>query len=170
MFDDILKFLGNASPVIGTILGGPVGAIAGAGIKLIAESVTGDSAPSEIIKKLTTSPELLAQIEQRAQEHEKDILTIHADDRKNARSQTVELAKAGSKIAWGAPIVSLFIVCGYFIVLDMLFFVKADFPPNVFQLLNVLFGALQISVGQVCNYWLGSSRGSDVKTAMLGSK
>ena len=33
-------------------------------------------------------------------------------------------------------------------------------PANNFQLLSVMFGALSLAFGQVCNYWLGSSAGS----------
>jgi hypothetical protein len=36
-------------------------------------------------------------------------------------------------------------------------------------LLNVLFGALIPAFGQVCNYWLGSSAGSNDKNAMLSA-
>lgn len=82
------------------------------------------------------------------------------EDTKSARQQTVELAKESSPIAWGAPIVSTLIVVGYFFCIYRLFVVQADLPANAFQLLNVMFGALSLAFGQVCNYWLGSSAGS----------
>lgn len=63
----------------------------------------------------------------------------------------------------GAVLVSTLITAGYFLIIWRLFLVKADMPPNIFQLLNILFGGLSISFGQVCNYWLGSSAGSKAK-------
>ncbi|MDL9996967.1 hypothetical protein QTI24_00020 [Variovorax sp. J22P240] len=85
---------------------------------------------------------------------------VYVGDTQNARQQTVELARAESPLAWGSAIVSTLIVAGYFFCIYRLFIVQIDMPPNVFQLLNVMFGALSLAFGQVCNYWLGSSAGS----------
>ena len=91
------------------------------------------------------------------------------EDIQNARSTTVELARAQSNIAWGEPVVSVVIVFGFFAVMSMLFIVKVDLPPNSVGLLNVLFGALIPAFGQVCNYWLGSSAGSNDKSAQIAA-
>jgi hypothetical protein len=90
-------------------------------------------------------------------------------DVQSARTATVDLAKAQSSIAWGAPVVSVVIVFGFFAVMSMLFIVKVDLPPNSVGLLNVLFGALIPAFGQVCNYWLGSSAGSNDKSAQIAA-
>lgn len=71
----------------------------------------------------------------------------------------MDLAKEQSSVAWGAPVVSTLIVPGYFFCICRLFIVQVDFSANACQLLNVMFGALPIAFGQVCNYWLGSSAG-----------
>ena len=55
---------------------------------------------------------------------------------------------------------SFLIVAGRFLYIYWLFIVQADLPENAFQLLDVMFGALSIAFGQVCNYWFGSSAGS----------
>ncbi|WP_395317016.1 hypothetical protein [Variovorax sp. UC74_104] len=72
----------------------------------------------------------------------------------------MDFAKEQSSIAWGAPAVSTLIAAGYFFCIYRLFVVPADLSPNAFQLLNVMFGALSIALGQVCNCWLRSSAGS----------
>ena len=42
-------------------------------------------------------------------------------------------------------------------------------PESSVTLANVLLGVLAIKFGQVCDYWLGSSAGSEHKTALLAS-
>ena len=70
----------------------------------------------------------------------------------------------------GPVTVSVIIAAGYFIVIYRLFLVSTDMPEKVFQLMNILFGGLTISFGQVCNYWLGSSAGSKRKDEIIGGR
>ena len=56
-----------------------------------------------------------------------------------------------------------------FPVMSMLFIVKVDLQPNSVTLLNVLFGALIPAFDRVCNYWLGSSAGSNDKSAQIAA-
>lgn len=90
-------------------------------------------------------------------------ITARLADTADARRQTVTLAQAGSRIAWAAPVMSLVILAGFFACLGMMFLIERTWDERTAALLNVLFGALTISFGQVCNYWLGSSRGSAAK-------
>jgi len=161
--------LGAIAPGLATAFGGP---LAGAAVKVIADKVLGrpDASASEVAAALSggslTGEQIVAlkaaeqvfQVEMAKVDQTSQTAAI--DDTKSARQQTVELARESSGIAWGAPIVSTLIVAGYFFCIYRLFIVQADLPANAFQLLNVMFGALSIAFGQVCNYWLGSSAGS----------
>lgn len=161
--------IGSIAPGLAAALGGP---LAGAAVKVIAEKVLGrpDAGADEVAAALSSGSLTGEQIVAlRAAESTLQIELAKVDqareaaglvDTQSARSQTVELARTGSGIAWGAPLVSALIVLGYFFCIFQLFIVKADLPPNSFQLLNTLFGALTLAFGQVCNYWLGSSAGS----------
>ncbi len=68
----------------------------------------------------------------------------------SARSQTVSLAQANSKIAWAAPIISIVIVSGFFIVPALSRWVDAQPDP-------IWLGALIAGFGAVYQYWLGGS-------------
>jgi hypothetical protein len=81
----------------------------------------------------------------------------------DARAQTAALAHAGSPIAWAAPVMSIVISGGFFACVAMVFFVERHWDERTATILNTLLGAMTISFGQVCNYWLGSSRGSAAK-------
>ena len=95
-------------------------------------------------------------------------LALDNDDRASARAQTVALTQAGSGAAWGAPVVSVVVLVGFFAVMALLFATpQTDMPERTFNLLNMLFGALVLGFGQVTSYWLGSSAGSAAKDKLL---
>ena len=150
------------APGIATALGGP---LAGAAVKVLGDAVLGkpNATAEEVAAALSSGAltgEQIVALKAAEQTFALEMEKVYVGDTQNARQQTVELARAGSPLAWGAAIVSTLIVMGYFFCIYRLFIVQVDMPPNVFQLLNVMFGALSLAFGQVCNYWLGSSAGS----------
>lgn len=126
----------------------------------IAKQVTGQESGDAALHAIQADPTLAMEYRKAVLAQEADMTRAYLADVSDARAQTVALAAAGSGIAWGAPVVSTLIVLGYFFCIYRLFVVQADLPANAFQLLNVMFGALSLAFGQVCNYWLGSSAGS----------
>jgi len=166
---DWRQVIGSVAPGLAAALGGP---LAGAAVKVIADKVLGrpEASQEEVAEALSsgsiTGDQLVAlkvaeqsfklELERIDQQRE----TAGVEDTKSARQQTVDLAKEGSTIAWGAPVVSTLIVVGFFSCVLMLYFRGNDLLPNVTNLLNTLLGALILGFGQVCNYWLGSSAGS----------
>lgn len=147
-------------PALGTLFGGPLGgAVGGIVGKGVAAALGVAPTPEAVSKAIADDPTgasiKLAEIEAETKRQD-----AYLADLANARGTTVSLAQAGSKIAWGAPVVSLVISLGFFTVMFMLFFVRSEMPQSVFQLLSILFGVLATLFTQVGNYWLGSSEGS----------
>jgi hypothetical protein len=147
---DIIKYFTNSDTA---------GSVAGQVID-IAKTVTGKGDPDEAVAALTADPALALQFKTSVMANDTELEKAYLADTQNARQQTIDLAKEGSAIAWGAPIVSTLIVLGYFACIWLLFGRGQDMPTNIFQLVNVMFGGLSLAFGQVCNYWLGSSSGS----------
>jgi hypothetical protein len=83
----------------------------------------------------------------------------------SARSQTVELAKAGSPIAWGSSIVSVLAIAVFAGFVYMLF--AKVVPEGMKEALLLLGGSAATGYGMVLSYWLGSSSGSAAKDATL---
>lgn len=166
----------QAAPTIGGLLGGlipfPGGQILGqvAG-KVLAEALGVPPTPEAVGAAITTGDPALVQAKLSEAEArmnaEVEKYKAQLEDVQDARATTVKLDAAGSTIAWGAPVISVVIVFGFFAVMTLLFIVKIDLAPATVTLLNVLFGALIPAFGQVCNYWLGSSAGSANKDSML---
>lgn len=147
-------------PALGSLFGGPLGsAIGGIAGKAVAGALGVPATPEAVSRAIEDDPSAaqvkLAQIEADTKAREGELADIA-----NARNQTIQLAQAGSGIAWGAPVVSLTITIGFFGVLIMLFFVRVEMPSSVFQLLSVILGVLAGLMTQVGNYWLGNSEGS----------
>lgn len=92
------------------------------------------------------------------------LLTLDNQDRADARSQTVELAKTGSSIAWGAPAVSLVVLITFGVVLYRVLSAPAgQADPNA----SLMLGALTTMATAVVSYWVGSSAGSAAKDKLL---
>jgi hypothetical protein len=71
---------------------------------------------------------------------------------------------------WVSPLISAAIIIGFFAMLAVLMTRDAASVEKLGGLQNVLFtllGALAAAFTQVCNYWLGSSKGSSDKTDLL---
>jgi hypothetical protein len=138
----------------------------------IAREVLGTDDPAGIERALATDPNIalqfkmaVIQAEADARRHELETLQTQLADVASARNQTVELAKTGSAIAWGAPIVSVLAIAVFAGFVAMLFFKVA--PPGMTEALLLLGGSAATGYGMVLSYWLGSSSGSAAKDVAL---
>jgi hypothetical protein len=147
-----------APELIGLFAGGKAGTAAGK-VADAAKVIFGTDDPQKAQAQIQMNPQLAqAFVEQAKIQLEEARLAV--EDVEGARRQTIELAQQGSAIAWGAPLISVIVVVGFFLVMGLLFVQPVDLPPQQAQLLNVLFGALIPAFGTVVQYWLGSSAGS----------
>jgi hypothetical protein len=83
----------------------------------------------------------------------------------NARATTIQLAQSGSRIAWGAPVVSVVVLITFGIVMTLA--LTRTLPGSAEPVLNVLMGTLGAMATSVVGYWVGSSAGSDRKDEHL---
>ena len=94
--------------------------------------------------------------EQEREEREAQIDRMRAmlADVAGARSQTVDLAKAGSPIAWGAPVVSALVLVAFgsacWLVLTQ------AIPEASREIALYTVGSLQTLAAAVVSYWVGS--------------
>lgn len=165
--------LGLAPTVASWIMGDKTGAAIGK-ITGIAQDLLGTSDAAGIERAIAADPNLalqfkmaVIQAEADARRQEFDTLQAQLADVQNARHQTVELARAGSAIAWGAPLVSILITAGFFVMLYLV--IQREIPEGSRDLANIMLGSLGSSFTAVVGYWVGSSAGSAQKTAVLAA-
>ncbi|QCO05433.1 hypothetical protein [Azospirillum argentinense] len=92
------------------------------------------------------------------------LLRLDNEDRADARAQTVQLAQAGSRISWGAPIVSTIVLVTFGVVL---YRVLSQPAGAIDQNATLMLGALTTMASAVVSYWVGSSAGSAAKDKLL---
>lgn len=157
----LLPLVLKLAPELAKWAGGPKAEdIAVHGAEII-KSITGTTDPqaAEIIlndpQKSVDARIALAKIaaEQQAAEQQAKLDTLRAElsDVASARSQTVALAQADSKIAWAAPIISVVIVVGFFGAPAL--YAWALREPD-----QIWLGALIAGFGAVVQFWIGASR------------
>jgi len=126
------------------------------------------AADAEAAQRQADLEEIKAQLAADAARRQAELETFRASiaDTQSARGQTIELAKSGSPLAWGAPVISLVIVTAFGLMLFVI--LRGDtIPPNNLTIANVLLGTLAAMATQVANYWLGSSSGSKNKDGII---
>jgi len=126
------------------------------------------AADAEAAQRQADLEAIRSQLAADANRRQAELETFRASivDIQSARGQTLDLARAGSALAWGAPVVSLVIVVAFGLML--LVIVNADrIPAENLTIANVLLGTLAAMATQVANYWLGSSSGSARKNELL---
>ena len=165
--------LGLAPTVAEWILGDKTGKAVGK-VTSIAQDILGTGDADQIERAVAADPNLALQFKQAviqaaAEDKRMELEAMKAQlaDVASARAQTVELAKAGSAIAWGAPVISTIITVGFFVMLWLV--IIREIPEGSQQLANIMLGSLGASFTAVVSYWVGSSAGSAQKTAVLAA-
>ncbi len=89
-------------------------------------------------------------------------------DRTAARTSLNGLVALGSPIAWGAPVVSVVVAVGFFVILGVLATNKMEIgkDPNA-QVVLTLVGTMATAFATMVAFWLGSSQGSRNKDDTL---
>lgn len=149
-----------APDFINLLVGPKAGRVAEAAGKVLRE-LTGSADPVVAEPILEASPELASQVrlrlaeiaaEERKAEREAELnaLKLEMANTASARDQTVALARAGSIIAWAAPIVSVIAVLGFFLSPVVGRWLGINYP-------DIWLGAMIAAFTGVFNYWLGAS-------------
>lgn len=174
----LVPLVASAAPTIGGLLGGlipfPGGAILGqvAG-KVLAEALGVPATPEAVKGAIDTGdPSIIqAKLSEAESKMQAEVEKHKADlaDVADARSTSLEYAKAGSMIAWGPVIISVLVTVGFIGCVFALMILHIDFSNTSGQAFLILTGVLSQAFAQVTGYWLGSSAGSVDKSAQIAA-
>lgn len=161
---------GLISAVAGDRAGKVAGQIAGA-----AKAVFGTDDEDKIRAAIAADPNLALQFQMRLVEVELEFRRIEKEelqavllDIANARAQTVELARAGSWLAFMPAAISFALLALAAYVIRMVF--NGDYAPEQRDLVNIIVGGVAIGgIVQVANYWLGSTGANRAKDQSLAA-
>jgi hypothetical protein len=160
-WDKVKKFISDAAPILGSVVGGPAGAAAGAMISSVL-GVKND--PDEILRKLESDPEALIKLRTLESEERKHLLSIQMKTL-DLELADVKNAREAHKGHWMPATIT--IILGMMSMLIMYALVYMPIPENNRDLAinygGVILGLLTAAV----TYWIGTSRSSHDKTKLL---
>jgi len=167
----LLGLAANAIPSLIGLINKDAGKVAGE-VASIARGLFGTDDAGAVEKAIAADPAkalewklALAGFEDRERQRAHDETVKRIEDVLSARNQTVELAKQGSVIAWGAPVVSVIVLATFGFVLWLV--LTAKVPSGQENLIYIMLGALTTMASAVVGYWVGSTAGSAQKNEML---
>ena len=149
---DVGKTVASAAPVLGSLLGGPVGTAAGT---LIASVFGVDPNPNEVAKAIKQDPEAIIRLKEIELNHKEEIhnmavreLELRLADKQNARNMQMNTQSNVPALLTGsimalltAALVSLFGI---------------DIPDGNRDMVNMLIGALIGFGSTAIAFWLGA--------------
>ena len=101
-----------------------------------------------------------AQAESDRRQADIDALKATFADTQDARSKMANLADKASPFAWGAPVVSIIIGIGFFVMMGMALFGGGYITDNNSNIVYTLVGTMATGFATTISFWLGSSQGS----------
>jgi hypothetical protein len=132
----------------------------------MAQEVTGTGTPDEAIAKLKADPNLVLQLNLRAQEIEAELEKAYLADRQSARQRDIELAKAGMKNERANWMVVLDAI-GLISCLAILIFFQGELPGEVIGIVSTVAGIFGACLRDAHQFEFGSSRGSKEKDELF---
>ncbi len=166
-WSDVGKTVARAAPVLGAVLGGPVGAVVASAGALAASALGTEPEPEAVEAALKASPDALLRLKELEGQQQACLLDwqtaqLNAElgNVQGARQREVELVKAGSITGWSTSIVACIVTLGFF---AMLYIVLTGGKQELGESGILLLGSLASAFGAVVNYYLGSSLGSVLK-------
>ncbi|MFT7560298.1 MAG: hypothetical protein ACI93R_002216 [Flavobacteriales bacterium] len=176
------SLISQGAPMLGGLLGGPAGAVAG---KLLAGTFGADPEnPEEVMNAIQGDPDAILKIRELEMTHKQKLQELQLDETKaflndinSARQRESAIATATGKQDKHLYILT-YIYVGSFFVLILgvilgefgVFGSKATETFKDSPLIMMIVGALISGVTQIISYFFGSSKGSSEKNKMLTPK
>lgn len=169
-FKRLFGVLKNVAPTAVAALGGPYGALAAGVMKKVMgnESMPDQDLESAVLAAAASPADVvkLKEIEAAIQAQEASLgirfAELEVEDRQGARNLAIQTNY------WPQVVLSVLFVVGYFVILGLFFSATLVIPMN--EAFMVMLGVLTAGVPQVMSFWLGSSSGSQTKTALISGK
>ena len=169
-FKDIASKVVSFAPTLGSVLGGPVGSLAGTAFKSLASAfgLKEDATPDQVSAAITSDPQSavkikLAEMDYANQEKQREMdeklkeQAAMLADVQNARQMNVDNTKATGKRDWNLYTLAWVIVIGFFALVGLLIF--KELPKDSNGVIYMLFGALASGFTGIIGYFFGSSAG-----------
>lgn len=163
--------LPSLGALVGSIAGGPLGGSIGGAVGRGAAAAIGaalgvPATPDAITQAVAADP-AAAQAKLAMIEADAKTQADYLADIANARAMQLGLVQSHSWVQNMPAILTLLIIASWIMLTGALYFVQAEIPERVYQLLSQAYGASNLALGTAIAFWLGSSRSSQVKDSQI---
>lgn len=159
----VAKSVGQAAPLLGTVLGGPAGGAVGA---LIASGL-GVDGNAESVAAALGNPETLVRLKQIESDHRAELESMAVDLAK-AELRNQEQAREIHKHSPMPMVVTGALTLIFAAALYMMF--NTEIPDANRDLAYVMLGQLSALWGASVTFWVGTTRSSAEKTRLMAGK
>lgn len=160
--------LAELSPIIGRWLGGEQGEKAARQAVGLAQSLTGEKDPLNVIGSLKGDPKLLAKFQQALLQMDHELELAVYRDRDNARARDIALAHAG-RSNLRADIMVLSAAFGLISCLLTITLYRTSLPGEAVGIISTIAGIFGACLKDAYAFEFGSSRGSKLKDSKLSA-
>lgn len=165
---DVGNAISKAAPILGTILGGPIGAAAGGAASLIASCLGCDDDPAAVMQEIKRDPQVMIRLKELENQHRADILKwktaqIEAEvaDRVSARQASVDGGDR-PRLFW----LSIFLFVVAFGLEGTLLF--CGFANGISgELVGRVMGTVDTMAVMILSFWFGTSRSDQNRESLL---
>lgn len=169
----VSQSVGKVAAGLAPLLGGPVGVAVSVG-GLIAEALGVDNSPEAVKKALENNVDASLKLQEMQLKHAEfleqarlQMLQLDAEAEK-ARLADIQQAREVHKGHFMPTVLTILLFIAMMAVIGGLF--HFEVPTDMREVLMLLIGSISTAFTGAFNYWLGSSRGSAEKQAILAKK
>lgn len=170
---EISSTVGKVAAGVAPLLSGPVGIAVSVG-GLIAQALGVDNSPEAVKKALESNPESALKLQEMQLKHAEflehariQVLQLEAE-REKAFLVDMQQAREVHKHHFMPTVLTILLFIAMMAVIGGLF--HFNVPAEMREVLMLLIGSISTAFTGAFNYWLGSSRGSAEKQAILANK
>lgn len=162
-WSDLGKTVASAAPLLGGVVGGPLGA----GIGSVIASVFGvDNEPDAINQAIKADPNAAVKLREIELNHKVELENI-ALKQTQAELADKQNARAEHKDSYMPAVLSLSLSLVIAGIIYMLFYMEP--PEGSREVLFMLLGVVIKEWGSAMQFWFGTTRSSQAKTAMMAN-
>ena len=170
---DVGKSLaGNGLKLLGTVLGGPLGAKVG-GMVAGALGLESDS-PDAVENAIAQDPQALVKLRELEMQHKTELrklqleeIRLQLGDVQNARDREIKITASTGERDINLYLLAWLVVLGFFVLVSFMYFISL--PEKNIGPINQLFGAMATGFGMVLQYFFGSSKSSKDKDKVIAA-
>lgn len=155
MWETVKELIGTAAPTLGTVLGGPVGGVAGS---LIASALGVEDDPKAIEKELRNNPDALLKLKKLDSDERIQNLNAYYADKDSARNMAVSIQVSKDWMVRNTgSIIALFTVTSAFIM-DAYLLYLASTGGEINSMYTLIAGGTSVKAVQVLSFYFGDSK------------